>query len=400
MTDQPKALYLKKGADKRLKQGHLWIYSNEIDTKRSPLKQFDSGEQVLVIATSGKEMGRAFISPSSLIAGRMISREPSQAMDHSLLRHRINIALSLREQAFDGQSYRLVYGDSDLLPGLVVDRFKDVLVVQISSAGMEALKDEIVSALEKVCRPQSILFKNNGKMRGAEGLESYVTIALGENLEEAELEENGVRFVAPVVNGQKTGWFYDHRMNRARLKDYVKGKRVLDLYSYVGGWGIQAAAFGAESVTCVDSSSLALDYVEKNAELNNVAEKVSCIEGDVFEVCRQLKLEGEKFDVVIADPPAFIPKRKDKKAGEIAYQRLNQLAMRLLEKDGLLVSASCSMHLSREALVKAIAVSGQTLEKRLQIIEQGGQGADHPILPVIPETDYLKSIFVRVLPAN
>ncbi|KZY88528.1 SAM-dependent methyltransferase, partial [Oleiphilus sp. HI0072] len=288
----------------------------------------------------------------------------------------------------------------NILNGLVIDRFKDVFVVQISSAGMESLKDEIVSALEKVCRPKTILFKNNGKMRSAENLESYVSLAMGEELEDAELEENGVRFLAPVMKGQKTGWFYDHRMNRARLKDYVKGKRVLDLYSYVGGWGVQAAAFGAESVTCVDSSSMALDYVEKNAALNDLSDKVSCIEGDVFDVCKQLKLEGEKFDVVIADPPAFIPKRKDQKAGEIAYQRLNQLAMRLLEKDGLLVSASCSMHLSREALMKAIAVSGQTLEKRLQVIEQGGQGADHPILPVIPETEYLKSIFVRVLPAS
>ncbi|KZZ32043.1 hypothetical protein A3755_10660, partial [Oleiphilus sp. HI0085] len=397
---QPKTLCLNKGADKRLKQGHLWIYSNEIDTKQSPLKQFAPGEQAIVVNQAGKAIGRAFISPASLIAGRMISRDPAQAMDQSLLRHRLKIALSLREQAFDGNSYRLVYGDSDMLPGLVIDRFKDVFVVQISSAGMESLKDEIVSALEKVCRPKTILFKNNGKMRSAENLESYVSLAMGEELEDAELEENGVRFLAPVMKGQKTGWFYDHRMNRARLKDYVKGKRVLDLYSYVGGWGVQAAAFGAESVTCVDSSSMALDYVEKNAALNDLSDKVSCIEGDVFDVCKQLKLEGEKFDVVIADPPAFIPKRKDQKAGEIAYQRLNQLAMRLLEKDGLLVSASCSMHLSREALMKAIAVSGQTLEKRLQVIEQGGQGADHPILPVIPETEYLKSIFVRVLPAS
>lgn len=400
MTAQPKVLSLKKGADKRLKQGHLWIYSNEIDTQKSPLKEFSPGEQVKVVNQGGKEIGTAFVSPSSLIAGRMISRDSGQFMDQSLLTHRLKIALSLREQVFSDESYRLVFGDSDLLPGLVIDRFKDVLVVQISSAGMELLKEEISAALEKVCRPKTILFKNNGKMRSAENLESYVQVGFGEALEEAELCENGVKFLAPVVNGQKTGWFYDHRMNRARLQDYVKGKRVLDLYSYVGGWGIQAAAFGAKSVTCVDSSSLALDYVEKNAALNGLSEQVSCIEGDVFDVCRQLKTEGEKFDVVIADPPAFIPKRKDQKAGQVAYQRLNQFAMRLLEKDGLLVSASCSMHLTREALMKAIADSGQTLEKRLQVIEQGGQGADHPVVPVIPETEYLKAIFVRVLPAS
>jgi 23S rRNA (cytosine1962-C5)-methyltransferase len=201
------------------------------------------------------------------------------------------------------------------------------------------------------------------------------------------------------MTGQKTGWFYDHRMNRARLKNYVKGKKVLDLYSYIGGWGIQAAVFGAESVTCVDSSSLALSYVTKNAILNNVEDKVSSIEGDVIEVCRKLLEDGEKFDVVIVDPPAFIPRRKDQKVGERAYQKLNQLAMRLLTRDGLLVSGSCSMHLSREALVTALRLSGQTLEKRLQIIEQGAQGPDHPIVPAIPETEYLKAMFVRVLPA-
>jgi len=398
MTAQ--VLKLNKGAEKRLKQGHLWIYSNEIDTKESPIKSFQSGEQVSVLTHQGKDIGTAFMSPSSLIAGRMISRQAKQFMDQSLITHRLNIALSLRNMAFDKPYYRLVFGDSDMLPGLVVDRFGDVLVVQISSAGMEGLKTEIVASLEKLCKTRTILFKNNGKMRVLEELDSYVEIASGEELKEAILEENGVQFIAPIVEGQKTGWFYDHRMNRARLKDYVKGKRVLDLYSYVGGWGIQAAAFGASSVTCVDSSVLALEYVSKNAALNDVTEKVICLEGDVIDVCRQLKEEGEKFDIVIVDPPAFIPRRKDQKMGEVAYQRLNQLAMRLLERDGLLVSASCSMHLSRDALMKAINMGGQTLEKRLQVIEQGGQGPDHPVIPAIPETEYLKSLFVRVLPVS
>lgn len=394
-----KFVQLNKGAEKRLKQGHLWVYSNEVDVKATPLKSFEPGEQVQIKSSTGKLLGTAFVSPSSLIAGRLISRDPKQFMDQSLITHRLNIALSLRQSVFPESCYRLVFGDSDRLPGLVIDRFNDLYVIQISSIGMELLKDEILAALDKVCRPVSVIFKNNGKMRSAEDMESYVEVAKGEMCEEAEFTENGVKFIAPVIEGQKTGWFYDHRMNRARMKDYVKGKRVLDLYSYVGGWGIQAAAMGAASVTCVDSSSLALDYVLKNAQLNNVQDKLDCIEGDVFEVCKQLKEMDERFDVVIADPPAFIPRRKDQKAGELAYQRLNQLAMRLLSKDGLLISASCSMHLSRESLVKAVSLAGQTLEKQLQIIEQGGQGPDHPVIPVIPETDYLKAIFVRVLPA-
>lgn len=395
MSDQ--LLCLKPGADKRLKQGHLWIYSNEIDIKKTPLKSLDPAQQVRVANASGKVIATALVSPKSLIVGRLISRNAEQFLDKSLLVHRLNIALSQRERVFPDQSYRLVYGDSDALPGLVIDRFGATCVVQISSAAMECLKDDIVAALEQVCAPEVILFKNDGKMRSAEGLESYIEFAKGEQTE-AELKENGVRFLAPITSGQKTGWFYDHRMNRARLASYVEGKRVLDLFSYVGGWGVQAAAFGAESVMSVDSSALALDYVEKNAQLNDVAERVSCLQGDAFEACSQLRAEGERFDVVIADPPAFIPKRKDQRVGQKAYQKLFQASMRLLSKDGILVAGSCSMHFSREALIDTLRACGRTLEKEVIVLEQGAQGADHPILPAIPETDYLKAVFVRVLP--
>jgi len=392
-------LQLKKGADKRLKQGHVWVYSNEVDIEKTPLKSISAGAQVQLQSSTGKPLGTAMVSPNALICARLISRQPEQWLDGSLFVHRFNIAQSLREQYFDTPSYRLIFGDSDFLPGLVIDRFENVFVVQISSAGMELLKKEIVAALEKVFRPASILFKNTGKMRQAEGLESYTEHALGDS-EEAEFSENGVRFVAPIKAGQKTGWFYDHRMNRARLAPWVAGKKVLDLFSYVGGWGIQAAVFGAESVTCVDSSSLALDYVEKNARLNDVGDRVSLIEGDVFDVCKQLKLEGQQYDVIIADPPAFIPRRKDLKAGTEAYQRLNQIAMRLLNKDGLLVSASCSMHLDRDALMGIIRKTARAVDRQVQVVDQGGQGPDHPVLPAVPETDYLKAMFVRVLPTQ
>jgi len=390
-------MILRKGAEKRLKQGHLWVYSNEVDTKKTSLKQFTAGEQCFVESHSGQCLGVAFVNPNTLICGRLFSRDKTACFDKSLFAHRLNIALSLRERRFDETSYRLVYGDSDGMPGLVIDRFGEDLVVQISNAGMESLKDDIVSVLEKRLKPRSILLKNDGKMRESEGLSSYVEHALGE-VKEAELIENGVRFIAPVEQGQKTGWFYDHRLGRAALAPYVKGKKVLDLFSYVGGWGIQAAAFGAEEVTCVDSSKLALDYVHKNAELNGVEDRVVSIEGDVFDVCKALRDEGEKFDVVIADPPAFIPRRKDQKSGEVAYQRLNQLAMRLLSKDGVLVSGSCSMHLAESTLVDIVRKTGRTLEKDLQLIERFAQGPDHPVVPAIPETNYLKALFFRVLP--
>jgi len=392
-------MILRKGAEKRLKQGHLWIYSNEVDVKKTPIKGFSAGEQCHIESHSGQFLGVAFVNPNTLICGRLFSRDKKAVFDSSLLAHRINIALSLREKRFDAACYRLVYGDSDGMPGLVIDRFNDDFVVQISSAGMELLKGDIQAVLEKKFKPSSILFKNDGKMRESEGLDSYVEHALGE-VSEAQLTENGVQFIAPVKEGQKTGWFYDHRLGRAALAPYVKGKRVLDLFSYVGGWGVQAAVFGAEEVTCVDASRLALDYVHKNAELNDVQERVTSIEGDVFEICKALKNDGERFDVVIVDPPAFIPRRKDQKAGEVAYQRLNQMAMRLLSKDGLLVSGSCSMHLAEDRLVDIVRKTGRTLEKELQLIERFAQGPDHPVIPAIVETNYLKAMFFRVLPQS
>jgi 23S rRNA (cytosine1962-C5)-methyltransferase len=286
------------------------------------------------------------------------------------------------------------------LPGLVVDRFGDILVVQLASATMEKHKDDVVAALVQVCKPSGILFKNDSAARDAEGLSSYVETAFGLVPEWVALEENGVKFEAPVIAGQKTGWFYDHRMNRARIAPYVKGKRVLDLFSYIGGWGVQAAAFGASDVMCVDASAFALDGVERNAGLNGLNEKVACLEGDVFEALKQLKAAEERFDVVIVDPPAFIKRKKDLKNGEAAYRRLNEQAMRLLNKDGILVSASCSMHLPEDDLQNILLTSARHLDRNMQLLERGSQGPDHPVHPAIPETRYIKSLTCRLLPNN
>ncbi|HET8667296.1 MAG TPA: class I SAM-dependent rRNA methyltransferase, partial [Terriglobales bacterium] len=338
-------------------------------------------------------------NPNSLICARLISRDEKYPLNKSLLVHRLQVALSLREQWFDAPHYRLVYGDSDFLPGLVVDRFGDYCVVQIASAGMEAVKDDIVEALDKVLAPRGILFKNDGKMREVEGLESYVRVAAGDVPAEVPLEENGVKFLAPVLEGQKTGWFYDHRESRAQLRKLVQGKRVLDVFSYVGGWGVQAAAWGASEVVCVDASARALEMVAKNAVLNGVGDKVKTLQGDAFEIMASLRTSHEHYDVVVLDPPAFITRRKDHKNGLVAYRRANELAMRLLSKDGYLVSGSCSLHLAREELVDVIRASARHIDRNVQIVHHGHQGADHPVHPSIPETEYLKAVIARVLPA-
>ena len=392
------SLRLKTNCDRRLKGGHLWVFSNEVDTVQTPLTALQAGQEAQLLNASGKPMGLVTVSPDNLICARLHSRDSKHGLDKSLLVHRIKIALSLREQLFDKPCYRLVYGESDLLPGLVVDRFADYLVVQITTPGMERVRDQVVEALVQVLKPAGILLKNDGAARKAEQLDAYVEVAHGEVPERVALEENGVRFEAPVHSGQKTGWFYDHRMNRARLAPYVAGKRVLDLYSYIGGWGVQAAAFGASEVMCVDSSAAALDLVEHNAALNGVAEKMTVVEGDVMAALRELKEAGEKFDVVIADPPAFIKKRKDTRNGENAYRRLNEQAMRLLNRDGILVSASCSMHLAENNLRDILLAASRHLDRNLLITERGFQGPDHPVHPAIAETSYIKALFCRVLP--
>ena len=395
------SLRLKPKAERRLKSGHVWVYSNEVDITATPLKGMTAGDQVVIEAANGKPLGVAILSPEQLICARLISRDPRQTLDASLLVHRLQVALSSRDLWYPHQCYRWVYGDSDGLPGLVIDRFGDVVVAQISSAAMEHMREDIVNAIHKVAAPKAIVLKNDGKLRAVEGLEEYVEVVHGALEDDcAPLIENDTRFMAPVIHGQKTGWFYDHRENRAQLNRIVKGKRVLDVFSYVGGWGVQAANHGASEVHCVDASAQALDLVEQNAALNGVEDKLHCWEGDAFAALKQLRDSGERFDIVVVDPPAFIPRRKDIKAGELAYRRLNQLAMRLLTKDGIIVSGSCSMHLGDDRLPDILRLVGRELDREVMIQHVGSQGADHPVLPAIPETRYLKAVFARVLPTR
>jgi 23S rRNA (cytosine1962-C5)-methyltransferase len=391
-------LYLKKHEERRLRAGHLWVYSNEVDTRRSPLQTFTPGQAVLIADHAGKPLGSGYVNPHSLICARLVSRDPQYRLDRSLIVHRLNVALALRERLYAKPYYRLVYGESDALPGLVVDRYGDMLVAQLNTAGMEAARDAVIEALDKVFHPKAILLRNDSPLRQLEGLSEYRECALGEAPEKVMLEENGVSFEAPL-GGQKTGWFYDHRENRARMSRYVAGRRVLDVFSYIGGWGIQAAVAGAEEVYCVDSSAEALDGVDRNAELNGVEDRVKGVEGNAFEALKALHTDGQRFDLVVVDPPAFIKRKKDLKQGLEGYRRINRLATQLLSKDGILISASCSHHLKQEQLRELLQQNARHLSRHLQIIEQGHQGPDHPIHPSIPETEYIKCLFGRLTPA-
>jgi len=391
---------LKKNEARRIRAGHLWVFSNEVDSRQTDLKSLQVGEAVQIVDEHGKFVGNGYANPHSLICARLVSRDPRYQLDKSLLVHRLNIALSLRERLFPGPYYRLVHGEGDGLPGLVVDRFGDILVAQLTTAGMERVREEVIEALEKVLSPAAIVFRNDGSLRELEGLEGYVEVVRGTLPDSLLIEENGTRFQVDPIGGQKTGWFYDHRMNRRRMQDYVQGKRVLDVFSYVGAWGVQAAMAGAADVMCVDSSAPALDRAYENAALNGVQQRLAMLEGDAFEALKALREERERFDVVILDPPAFIKRKKDANKGLEAYERINRMAMQLLHKDGILISASCSHHLQRDKLPELMLKGARHIDREMQLLEEGHQGPDHPVHPAIPETRYIKCFTARLLPVH
>ncbi len=392
-------LRLKPHQDRRLRAGHLWVYSNEIDTDATPLKGLAPGEPVVIENARGRFIGHAYANPHSLICARITSRDRAHPLDRSLLVHRMKIALALRERRYPEPFYRLVFGEADGLPGLVVDRYGEHLVAQIGTAGMEARREDIVAALRKVLSPESILWRNDSAVRELEGLARYVEVAHGQVPERLTVEEGGCRFEVSPFEGQKTGWFFDQAANRDRLMPQILGKRVLDVCSYVGAWGVRAAHAGASEVVCVDASARALQGVRENARHNRVADRVSVLQGDAFETLRALKSAGERFDVVVLDPPAFIKRRKDMKEGSLAYRRLNEAGMSLVTRDGLLVTASCSSHMTGEHLMRVVQQAARHGDRYLQLLETGQQGPDHPVHPAIPETAYLKALYLRVLPA-
>ncbi len=390
-------LCLRPRADRRLRQGHCWIYSNEVDTQRTPLTSFAAGDPVNVTSASGEVLASAYMEPQSLICARVLSREPDRRWDAALLEQRIQSALSLRQRYFPQPYYRLIYGDSDQLSGVIADRFGDYLVLQLNTAGAERHCDALLAALLAVLSPAGVLLRRDSRSRQEQGLDLNSDVLHGDVPADVELMENDTRFLAPVHGGQKTGWFYDHRLNRARLRELCSGMRLLDVYSYVGGWGVQAATAGAAEVHCVDNSDTALEYATRSAALNGVEDRLHTHRGRADQLMREMVDAGERFDAVVLDPPAFIQRKRDLGKGRKAYQRINELGLKLVKPGGLLVSASCSMHLPESDLVEAIAAAARRTGQELRLTWQGGQGPDHPVHPVVPETRYLKAVFAECL---
>ncbi len=394
----PGLLRLAKDSDRRLRAGHLWVFSNEVDTAATPLKDFAPGEAVAIENARGRWLGLGYVNPNSLICARVVSRDRAVTLDTPLLVHRIKVALGLRERLYAEPYYRLLFGEADGLPGLVVDRYGDCLVAQITTAGMERLREPIVAALRKVLQPAAIVLRNDSAVRELEGLGRYVETAHGDTPEWVTVKEGGCRFAVSPAEGQKTGWFYDQAANRDQFIRYVGGRRVLDVCSYVGAWSVRALASGAKQALAVDVSASALEQVAHNAALNGVGDRVGTVQGDAFQVLRDLRAQREHFDVVVLDPPAFIKRKKDLREGTLAYRRLNEAALGLLERDGVLVTASCSYHLEEARFLATVQQAARHGDRGLQLLQRGQQGPDHPVHPAIVETSYLKALYLRVLP--
>ncbi|HEY1076379.1 MAG TPA: class I SAM-dependent rRNA methyltransferase [Fontimonas sp.] len=386
-------LKLKPREERRLRAGHLWVYSNEIQVD-DKFRTIEAGTLCRINDSRDKPLGTGYVNPRTLLTVRLLSSDGRAVIDQAWFERRIQSALDLRQRLYAEPHYRLVFGESDGLPGLVVDRYGDVCVVQITTAGMELLKAQIVAALQAVVRPRGIVLRNDSSARELEGLTAYVEV-VGEVPAPLEVLEDGLRYAVDVQGGQKTGFFFDQRDNRARLARYVKGRSVLDVFSYVGAWAQRAARDGATQVSCIDSSQPALDAALTSAKLNQL--QIETIRGDALDVLKTLRAEGRTFDVVIVDPPALIKRRKDFDAGIEHYAALNRAAMQLLSTDGILISCSCSHHLEADDLQRILLRESRTTGRRLQILEEGGQGADHPVHPAIPETRYLKAFVCRAV---
>jgi 23S rRNA (cytosine1962-C5)-methyltransferase len=389
-------LKLKPREDRRIRSGHLWIYSNEIDTAATPIREIEAGQILRVVSDRGRFLGYAGVNPHTLIAGRILSRDPDRLPGAGLIKHRLNLALALRQRLYPSGHYRLLFGESDGVPGLIADRFGDYVVLQAGTATMESLKGEVVDAVNAVLEPRGVLWRNDSGARDMESLDRYVELASGEVPDLAPVVEGNLEFRAPLHQGQKTGWFFDQQDNRRRFARYPVS-RVLDVFCYTGAWGLGAASRGAEA-TFVDASAQALGWVEADAGRMGVSAE-TC-HGNAFEVLREFRDGGRSFDAVVVDPPAFIKRRKDYKQGLAAYQRINQLAMLLIDREGWLVSCSCSHHLPLDDLLAALQRAARHVSRTLQVLEIGGQSADHPIHPSISETRYLKAVFCRVIPAD
>jgi 23S rRNA (cytosine1962-C5)-methyltransferase len=390
---------LKKGEGRQLKRGGLWIYDNEIE---NVMGSFEDGDIVAVNDFDGYPMGKGFINRKSKLMIRMLTRDANQEIDEEFIKARVKAAWEYRKKTVDTSSCRVIFGEADFLPGIVIDKFSDVLVVESLALGIDRLKLDIVKALKEILledgiKVRGVYERSDAKVREKEGM-SREKGFIGEEFDtNVEIVENGVKYIVDVRDGQKTGFFLDQKYNRLAIHKLCRDARVLDCFTHTGSFALNAGIAGAKSVTGVDASQLAVEQARENARLNGLSDRVQFICEDVFELLPRLEAAGEKYDVVILDPPAFTKSRSSIKNAVKGYREINLRGMKLVKDGGFLVTCSCSHFMDYELFTKTIHQAADNVHKRLRQVEFRQQSPDHPILWAADESYYLKFYIFQVV---
>ena len=379
-----KTVKLRQKEERRILRGHPWVFSNEL---LQPVGEFSPGEVVDVLDFSGRFLGRGYINPHTLIAVRILTRKQEE-IDSGFFRRKISVARTLRTMLGFGDSFRAVFSEGDGIPGLIVDKYADTLVVQSSTAGIDRMLENIIYALKDEYSPQTILLRNDTASREIEGLAQEKRIVHGMVPGQVMIEESGIRYHVDILEGQKTGFFFDQRENRQVLKDYVKGRRTLDCFCYIGAWSLTASHFGASDVIGLDASEKAIKLASENAALNGLSAQFEI--ADVFDELRRLEKDRERFGCIILDPPAFVKSRAKVREALKGYKEINLRAMRLLEPGGALVTCSCSHHIDQDLFTEMLIDAAHSAGRQARLLEMRSQARDHPMLLAARETQYLK----------
>jgi 23S rRNA (cytosine1962-C5)-methyltransferase len=382
-----------KGRSKRFRAGHPWAFSNEV-TMDAQAKALPPGTLVTLIDAGDEKLGVASFNPRSLIAARLLCSDWKRPIDTAFIKERLQKALALRDLLYPKPFYRLIHSEADGMPGLVVDRYGDVVVLQVNSAGMELLTPLILQALTELFAPQAVWLKNDAPVRTLEGLELYDRIEIGELSGPVPVIENGLTYFADLAEGQKTGWFFDQRENRAFMAKLSKGRSVLDVYSYGGGFALAMASGGASRVVAVDRSAEALELASKAASANGFT--LETVRAEAYAELARLDAANERFGIVVVDPPAFVKSRKDLSAGAKGYRKLAKLAAPLVEPGGFLFAASCSHHMPAEQFFEETVQGVLQADRSGRVIRTSGAGPDHPLHPLLPESAYLKAVVIQL----
>ena len=388
-----KRVHLRKNEDRRIRKGHLWIYSNEISDS---LKDYEPGEIVDVLDDRGKFLARGYINPHSLICVRILSFHQEE-IDGHFFQRRIQNALEYRQRTVSGRTfYRLIFSEGDLLPGLIIDRYENHLVVQATTAGMETQLDLICEVLDELLNPDVIILKNDAAPRELENIPLYKKVVKGTLQGPITLEEKGLKLEVDLTEGQKTGLYLDQWENYKRLKKLVTGASVLDCFCYSGAWALHAAQYGAKKVIGVDTSEKAIDLANRNAELCGTSDVCTFEAGNAFYALAHYMKKRVQFDCIILDPPAFVKSKSKMNEGLRGYRELNRRTLKILAPRGILVTCSCSHHVDRQTFLSLIRRAAADTKRKVRMMELRTQAPDHPILLSMPETEYLKCAFLEV----